>query len=216
MNESNTAKESEELLPATEEAAADPRRTLPEITAKNIAALRTSRKLTQLELGEALSYSDKAISKWERGEAVPDAYVLLELSRIFGVSVDWILSSHDGEEAPPPPRDAKSTRRLGITLLSFFGVFAAATVAFAILATFGLFLWQLFIYVLPAALIVLIVFNSLWGQRHRNYLLSALLLFSILLALYIGFLERNLWPLFLLAAPGSVIVAISHLLTKKK
>ncbi len=188
---------------------------LPRVTARNIASLRTSRKMTQLELGELLSYSDKAISKWERGEAVPDAYVLLELSRIFGVSVDWILSPHS-EETPPAPLNTKSTRRLAIALLSFFGVFAAATVAFALLATFDIFLWQLFIYVLPAALIVLIVFNSLWGQRHRNYLLSALLLFSILLSFYIGFLERNLWPLFLLAAPGSVIVAISHLLTRNK
>ena len=62
--------------------------TLADITARNIAALRTQRKMTQLELGEALSYSDKAVSKWERGAAVPDAYVLLALSRLFGVSVD--------------------------------------------------------------------------------------------------------------------------------
>ncbi len=189
---------------------------LPRITARNIAALRTSRKMTQLELGELLSYSDKAISKWERGEAVPDAYVLCDLSRIFGVSVDWILSPHGEEESPPASRDARMTVRLAVTLLSFFGVFAAATVGFVVLATFGIFLWQLFVYALPVSLVVLIVFNSIWGQRQRNYLLAALLLLSVLLAFYIAFLERNLWPLFLLAAPGSVIVAISRLLTKKK
>lgn len=198
-----------------EEVPAEPHEALPRVTAKNIATLRTSRKMTQLELGELLKYSDKAISKWERGEAVPDAYVLLELSRIFGVSVDWILTPH-GEEAPPAPQDARLMVRLAIALLSFFGVYAAATVAFVVLATMDIFLWQIFIYTLPASLIVLIVFNSLWGWRRYNYLLAALLLFSILLVFYIAFLERNLWPLFLLAAPGSVIVAISRLLSKKK
>ena len=61
------------------------------ITASNIINLRTAKGLTQAELGEMLSYSDKSVSKWERAEAVPDAYVLKHMSEIFGVSVDEIL-----------------------------------------------------------------------------------------------------------------------------
>jgi len=191
------------------------REELPSVTAKNIAALRTARKMTQLELGEALNYSDKAISKWERGEAVPDAYVLLELSRIFGVSVDWILTPH-GEEAPPAPYDDRRHIHVTVTLLSFFGVFAAATFAFVILALLGNPEWQIFIYTVPVALVVLLIFNSIWGQRHRNFTIVALLLPSLLLAAYVALLPQRLWMIFLLAAPSEVIVFLSRFLTVKK
>ena len=50
---------------------------LKKIVAANLTALRTAKGMTQLELGEMISYSDKAISKWERGESIPDAFVLL-------------------------------------------------------------------------------------------------------------------------------------------
>ena len=71
--------------------------------AKNIASLRTRAKLTQHELGEKINYSDKAVSRWERGDAVPDAYVLLQLAEIFSVSVDYLLSDHPENEALPEP-----------------------------------------------------------------------------------------------------------------
>jgi transcriptional regulator with XRE-family HTH domain len=61
------------------------------ITASNIINLRTAKGMTQAELGELLSYSDKSVSKWERAEAVPDAYVLKKMSEIFGVSVDYTI-----------------------------------------------------------------------------------------------------------------------------
>lgn len=187
---------------------------LATVTAKNIASLRTARKMTQLELGEALSYSDKAISKWERGESIPDAYVLCTLSRLFDVSVDWILTPHE-EEAPPPPSATRTRRRAAITLLSFFGLYAAVTVAFVVLALLGVFLWQLFVYALPAGVIVLLVFNSLWGHRGTNFLLAGILLAALLLAVYIALLPQNLWMLFLLAAPGELLVWLSHFLRRK-
>ena len=71
---------------------------LKKITAQNLIRLRTSHHLTQFELGEKISYSDKAVSRWERGEAVPDAYVLLQLSEIFHVTVDDLLHEHTEEE----------------------------------------------------------------------------------------------------------------------
>ena len=55
---------------------------LKKIVAANLTALRTAKGMTQLELGEMISYSDKAISKWERGESIPDAFVLLKLKEL--------------------------------------------------------------------------------------------------------------------------------------
>ena len=70
------------------------------VTAGNLIQLRTSRGMTQAELGALLNYSDKTISKWERGEAIPDAYVLTQLAEIFGVTVDALLSP-PGKWEPP-------------------------------------------------------------------------------------------------------------------
>lgn len=179
------------------------------VTAKNIATLRTSHKLTQLELGDALSYSDKAISKWERGEAVPDAFVLLMLSRYFEVSVDWLLTPH-GEEPPPVGSGSRARLHRAIALLSFFAVFAAASVAFVTLAMLGTVLWQLFLYALPVSLTVLLVFNSLWGVRRRNFLIVAALLATLVLAVYVALLPLRPWFLFLLIPPAELCVLLSY------
>ena len=68
------------------------------VVAQNIYYLRTQNHMTQFELGEKLNYSDKAISKWERGDSIPDAYVLKKMSELFGVTVDYILSEHTEQE----------------------------------------------------------------------------------------------------------------------
>ena len=68
--------------------------------AKNLMSLRKEMKLTQVELAEKINYSDKAISKWERGESVPDIGILKTIADMFGVTVDYLISSHDTEKVP--------------------------------------------------------------------------------------------------------------------
>ena len=203
-----------ELPEVTESEVRDP--DLKEITAKNIATLRVLHKMTQLELGELLNYSDKAISKWERGEAVPDAYVLCDLSRIFGVSVDWILTPHADEEKPPRRGEDRRHVYAVITLLAFFGVWTVATVAFVTLALLGNPEWQIFIYTIPVALTVILIFNSLWGLRRRNFLIVGLLIASGFLTAYVASLPQQPWMLFILIAPAEILVWLSQFLTKKK
>ena len=55
--------------------------TLRRTTAKNIAAYRKSHKDTQLDLARKLNYSDKSVSKWERGEGLPDVYILAQIAQ---------------------------------------------------------------------------------------------------------------------------------------
>ena len=57
----------------------------------NIAERRKRAGLTQAGLAERLNYSDKAISKWERGESVPDVLTMMQLAELFGVRVDDLL-----------------------------------------------------------------------------------------------------------------------------
>ena len=57
-----------------------------------IAALRKQKGMTQNELGHLLGISFQAVSKWERGETLPDTAILLDLARVLDTTVDQILS----------------------------------------------------------------------------------------------------------------------------
>ena len=72
--------------------------TLEEIVAYNLTELRKNARLTQAELAEKLNYSDKSVSKWERGEALPDLKVLTRLAELFGVSVDYFVTKDAGKQ----------------------------------------------------------------------------------------------------------------------
>ena len=91
---------------------------LNEIIANNIYNLRNDRGMTQTELAEKLNYTDKLVSKWERGEAIPNAYALKQISEIFSVSMDYIFSSHEDEAVP---KESSVSRRV-ITAISIMGI----------------------------------------------------------------------------------------------
>ena len=61
--------------------------------------LRKEKGLTQAELAEALGVTNKAVSKWETGEAMPETSLLIPISRIFGVSVDELLNGRRAEKS---------------------------------------------------------------------------------------------------------------------
>ena len=61
-------------------------------TGKFIAECRKQKKLTQMQLAEKLNITDKAISKWENGKAMPDSAIMLELCDILCISVNELLN----------------------------------------------------------------------------------------------------------------------------
>ena len=61
---------------------------------EQIAILRRSKRLTQNELAERLGISFQAVSKWERGETLPDVGILLDLANVLETTVDRILSGN--------------------------------------------------------------------------------------------------------------------------
>ena len=62
--------------------------------------LRKEMGMTQAELADELGITNKAVSKWETGESMPETSQLLPLSRIFGVTVDELLSGKRAEKKP--------------------------------------------------------------------------------------------------------------------
>ncbi len=184
------------------------------ITASNIINLRTAAGMTQAELGEKLGYSDKSVSKWERAEGIPDAYVIKNLSTIFGVTTDYILSEHDEWKAAVKKESAFHTKIA--TTIALAGIWTLALLIFVIMWILGSFWWGVFIMAIPASLITLLVLNSVWENGKNNYYIIASLVFSVIAAVYFLFYRRNWWPLFLLLVPAELIVFLSAHVKKKK
>ena len=184
--------------------------------AGNLIRLRTAAGLTQSELGEKLHYSDKAVSKWERAESVPDAWVLKELGRIFGVTVDELLSE-PGHWAPPPTlRTEKETySRLFIILCSIAGIWTLCMVEFVVVwLVLDSIQWIVFVAAVPLSLIALLVFNSVWFRgKHNMYIVMALVL-SLVLLIYLLLLRRNIWQIFLILIPAELVTFLAFQIRK--
>lgn len=182
--------------------------------AKNISELRKAHKFTQAELAERLNYSDKAVSKWERAESIPDVMMLQQIASMFGVTVDYLLTSeHVAKDHKAETSKAVRRNRLIISLLSVSLVFLIVTIAYVTLGLvikplFGS-LWTLYIYALPVATIVAIVFNAIWGRRKWTFVLVTVLMWSVLLVIYIACMPiNNVWPIFLIGIPGQLIILL--------
>ncbi len=185
------------------------------VTASNIIKLRTGAGMTQAELGAQLNYSDKTISKWERGEAIPDAYVLTQLAEIFGVTVDSILSSHDKWEAPEDQEPDKNYSCRVIIAIAVIGVWTAALTAFVTLWLFNIILWKIFIVALPVSILTYMVLICVFGRKkHLQYVIAAFVL-SLFLLLYCMLPGANSWQLFLIAIPAETIVFLSCNIRRK-
>ena len=189
---------------------------------KNIAELRKTQDMTQLELAEKLNYSDKAISKWERGEVTTDILVLKEVANIFGVSLDYLMEAEHKKRPVESEIKGKLHNRGIITGICIVLVWVAATFAFVatdIITVDVKIHWLAFIYAIPLSVVMWLIFNSIWFKKHRNFLIVSILMWTALAAVYITLLVygMNLWQLFFLGVPSQIIIFMwSKLRYKKK
>ena len=186
---------------------------LKPIIAQNIAVLRQAAGMTQMELAEALNYSDKAVSKWERGESVPDISVLKQVADLFGVTVDRLIAS--GEPVQPPVRKSRirpETTRL-ITAISLLGMAALAVLLMMIFRH-----WLVFAWTLPAAAVLWLVLNTIWFDRRRNYLIVSCIMWTVLGGLCLTFQTAGmpLWELMALGPIGQIIIWLASRFGKKE
>jgi len=177
------------------------------ISASNIINLRTAAGLTQAELGAKLNYSDKTISKWERGEAIPDAYVLTQLAELFGVDVDYLLTTHDKWQPPADEADdpGPSYSADFIMALAVLGVMTCALAVFVTLWLLDIIEWRVFLVGLSVSILTYLVLDCVFKHgRHLLYNLAAFVLSLFVLAFF--FLPRHPWQLFLLLIPAEILV----------
>lgn len=193
------------------------------IIAKNIQKLRQEKGMTQVELAEKLNYSDKTISKWERGESLPDIVVLKNLADLFDVTLDYLVEEvHDEKLITRGMKEKNDVKnRYIITGTSIFMVALMASLIYVILAMIfpkTNYPWLCYVYAVPAALIVWLVFNSIWFNTRKNFFIVSLLVWSLLLALYLTFsmFGYYIWPILLVGIPAQLIIWMWSKIKNKK
>ncbi len=191
--------------------------TLKQNIADNIAKLRQASGMTQAELAQKLNYTDKAVSKWERADSIPDIVVLKNVADLFGVSLDFLVAAHADMSLVTQDLKKRTKNRLIITLLSTISVWLIAAIVYVILQSACPELlrpWMAFIFAIPASAIVLLVFNCIWGKRALTFICISVLLWSLLLLIYLLTIDGNNWLVFFLGIPAEVIILLSAGLKK--
>ncbi len=192
--------------------------------AKNIAELRLLNNMTQVELAQKLNYSDKTVSKWERGESTPDITVLVDMAELFGVTLDYLVKGDtDDIEKNVSEHKIKQSRynHRAINYISQGLVWFIALFAFIItslIAKEARFQWLYFVYALPVVCIVHLVFNSIWFNPRHNYYIISLLMWAVLGAVHITFwfFGINIALIYLLGVAGEIIIILWSFLKKPK
>lgn len=189
----------------------------------NIAAHRKRYGLTQAALAEKLNFSDKAVSKWERGESIPDVPTLVRIAELFDVPMDVLV--RDPNELP---KDVGSVERVmekavektlkrkadkrTIQKLSSVLVWFVALLIYVVFATFDYYkAWVGFLYAIPANCIVLLSLRSAWHDFRANILLVSVIMWGSLLSIHgtlLVFADFNAWMLYLLGVPGQATICL--------
>ncbi|MDD3383711.1 MAG: helix-turn-helix transcriptional regulator [Bacilli bacterium] len=179
---------------------------LKERLANNLILYRKAHNITQIQLAEKLNYSDKSISKWERGESLPDLLILSNIAELYGITIQDLLAKPKTKIKSSLPKN-----KVIITLMSFTCVWFVATVVYVLLGIFDPTFtksWLAFIYAIPLSLIDLIVFTKIWGNRFLLFISTSLLSWSIPLAIYLSIDYSQLWLLFIAIIPLQVLTIL--------
>lgn len=189
----------------------------------NIAAYRKRLGWTQAELAEKLNYSDKAVSKWERGESVPDVLTMADMAGKLGTTVNDLLADPN---ALPEQTGAvqqtmgkvvqKTLKRKAnkniILALSSILVWFVALFVYVLLSTLDVpNTWLSFFFAVPANAIVLLSLRSAWHDFRWNRILISAIMWGTLLSVYMTL--KVIWEFdtrkfFLLGIPGQAAILL--------
>ena len=189
------------------------------IIGENLANLRKEKKLTQAELAEKFNYTDKAVSKWEKGETSPDIETLYALCEFYGVTIDYL--THPGskqEKEEFVKKDTDLVSKIWQSALAVSIIWMAVTFTFIYLMMFRDFIyWQVFVWAVPVSGLLVVALNKRYFGSRTLYLISwSVVFWGILTGLFCQLIENAPWPLFILGAPTQVTMLLWYTMKKTK
>ena len=194
---------------------------LKHLIGANIAYFRKGAGLTQAGLAEKLNYSDKAVSKWERGESVPDVVTLIHLAESLEITVNDLLTDQNelpaeasrfqqavGQVAEKTLR-RKANKNVILALSSLLCWFVALFI-FVVVSSFDIpYSWLAFFVAVPANCIVLLSLRSAWHDFRWNKALISGIMWGSLASIHVTLLmlvKFNFWKIYLLGILGQAAI----------
>ena len=191
-----------------------------ELLAKNLAYYRKASGLTQLELAEKFNYSDKSVSKWERGEGFPDVFVLKSLADFYGITVDDFYAEEHKKVATT---NHSLSKQVYLKLLSLVICWSVTLITFFFLSVFlknvKFQTWLVFIYGIVATGVVLLVWDFIYHHRLLRMVDTTIIIWSVALTLFFTFLVIIDIPLpliFVVAIPFQILEIIWFFFRRSK
>lgn len=182
---------------------------LREIIPNNIIKLRKSQGLTQIDLAKRVNYSDKAVSRWEKGEVLPDIETLQSISQVFNVPISYFFEEHDQESVENKLAE-KYKNDVIFQILSCLVVWTVAVLIFVFAElNFDKIYWQIYVWAVPVTSLVILYMNKKLKKRKVTAIFQSILCWSFLASFYLQFLDYNAWIFFLIGIPiqGAIIVS---------
>lgn len=185
-----------------------------DIVSKNLTELRKENNLTQLDLAKKINYSDKAISRWEKGEVLPDLETLQTLSEVFEVPISRIIENQVEEKKIEPQKNAKQLALSQIFIIC--EIWTILSVMFAYIhITKGQVIWQIFVWGVPATALILFVLNHK-KNNVINFVYSTILVWSTITCIFLHMLDLLPWYIFLLGVPMQGMLIVRYIFNFKQ
>ena len=190
---------------------------IKENIAKNLVALRKKNKWTQQQLAVKLNYSDKAISRWEHAETLPDIETLCKICDIYGVRFEYLLQDEQPEKNNPYVVKRGMPGSIIVMFILLMSVWIAVTVAYmCINIIFDVSFWTLFIWGVPISCVVCLLCNKrFFANRVFCCVINSILTWSLLLAIYLELMKYNIWMLFIIGVPIQAVIVLTTVLKYK-
>ena len=163
--------------------------------AENLTKNRRDKGLTQAEVGAQINYSDKSVSKWERGDGVPDLSALMQLSELYDTTPDALLGCvREEPEALPEKKTGRIVDHTLFLLSLVSGIWLLAVIAFCVLRfawpsmEHG---WLAFIYALPMTFASLGASFLVWRTYPWAFGALSAAVWTLCLSLQLTLLTEN-------------------------
>ena len=196
------------------------------VIAENLGYYRRQKGLTQAALAEKLNYSDKSVSKWERGDGLPDVMVLMRLAEYYEITLNDLVMPRTEESAPveeelpvqvKKPRASMRTRILvptlsiGLVWLIAMVVLFFLKVIYPAISAEGL----VFLYGIPASFIVATVFANIWWNQIARFVCVSGIIWSTALCVFATIRVPYVGLIFAVAGVLQVLTLLFYAQIKK-
>ncbi|MCR5491694.1 MAG: helix-turn-helix domain-containing protein [Bacilli bacterium] len=200
---------------------------LATVVGKNIAALRKAKGLTQSDLARQVNYSDKSISKWELGYAVPSVDILMDLASFFGVTIDYLVKEHSQESIDAAAEKSEKAGNINNAIVIALSMTVVVLIAMSVFFAAFFFTpeslpWSTFIWMIPAGVFVALVESHfLYGEKRWAIILGSAFVWTLLLSFCFQFTffnedRQNIFFILIIGIPIQIIVLLAPRLRRSK